>query len=214
RGALELGESTLLFQFAPPVRIPPKPPFPEEYRARPSNMWSRSDLTMFLSALLVLGPYFTWASLKEVDYSIEPELDDRFVRIMNLQQPAPELDPIEDEEKEELLAEEDEKLEPKEKEKVVDKVVMTDKKYSSEAMDKARGVGVARVLGTYGGDGPGTVFDVIQSTENNLGELFAAGMTATVQADGTEISPFVPGGEGISAQGAVVGTKGFEADGP
>src|SRR5690606_7375492 len=80
--------------------------------------------------------------------------------------------------------------------------------------DKARGVGIARVLGTYGGDGPGTVFDVIQSTENNLGELFAAGMTATVQADGTEISPFVPGGEGISAQGAMVGTKGFEADGP
>lgn len=214
RGALELGETTLLFQFAAPLPVPPRLPFPEEFRARPSNMWTRSDLTMFLSALLVLGPYFTWASLKHIDYTIEPEIDDRFLRVMNLQQPELEPDPVDDEEKEELLAEEDEKLEPKEKEKVVDKVVMTDKKYSSEAMDKARGVGIARTLGTYGGDGPGTVYDVIQSTENNLGELFAAGMTATVQADGTEISPFVPGGEGISAQGAVVGTKGFEADGP
>ena len=87
---------------------------------------------------------------------------------------------------------------------------------TTEAIAKARGVGVARVLGTYGGPGEGTVFDVIQSTENNLGELFAAGMTRVVDAEGNEVSTFVPGGEGISALGSAVGTKGFDvsADGP
>jgi hypothetical protein len=72
---------------------------------------------------------------------------------------------------------------------------------------------VARVLGTYGGPGEGTVFDVIQNTENNLGELFAQGMTTTVLADGGDISPFVPGGEGIAARGAAVQTDGFETAG-
>ena len=41
-------------------------------------------------------------------------------------------------------------------------------------------IGVAKVLGTYGGPGKGTVFDVIESTDNNLAELFAEGMTTTV----------------------------------
>ncbi|HEY8375599.1 MAG TPA: AgmX/PglI C-terminal domain-containing protein, partial [Nannocystis sp.] len=62
--------------------------------------------------------------------------------------------------------------------------------------------------------GPGTVLDVIHSTENNLGELFAAGMGRVVMPDSTEVSPFVPGGEGISAQGAIVGTKALETSGP
>ena len=75
---------------------------------------------------------------------------------------------------------------------------------------------LARLAARYAGDGPGTVFDVIQSTENNTAELFAAGMTRTINADSGDVSGFVPGGEGISAAGAVVGTKGFEVtdDGP
>src|SRR5690606_18749286 len=64
-----------------------------------------------------------------------------------------------------------------------------------------------------GGPGEGTVFDVIDQTENNLGELFAMGMTTTVLADGGDISEFVPGGEGISVSGAAVATKGFETSG-
>ena len=73
----------------------------------------------------------------------------------------------------------------------------TPEKFSAKAIAQARNVGIARVLGTYGGPGEGTVFDVIQSTENNLGELFAAGMTRVVDADGNEVSGFVPGGEPI-----------------
>ncbi len=217
RGKLDFGETTLLFQFAPPAVVPPKDPFPEEFRARPSTMWSRADMATLGAALLLLGPYFGWAASKEIDYSIEPELDERFLRVMGLQQPKKKEEKKEDEKKddaEELLAKEEEKPKPKKEVELVDKQIMATKNFSKEAMNKARGVGIARVLGTYGGDGPGTVFDVIQGTENNLGELFAAGMTATVLPDGTEVSAFVPGGEGISAQGAIVGTKGFEATGP
>ena len=216
RGKLDLGETTLLFQFAAPAPVPPKDPFPEEFKARPSTMWSRSDMATLAAAVLLLGPYFMWASNKEIDYTIEPEIDERFLRVMGLQQPKKKDDKKEEkkDDEEEVLAKEDEKIKPKKEVELVDKQIMATKNYSKEAVNKARGVGIARVLGTYGGDGPGTVFDVIQSTENNLGELFAAGMTRTVLADGTEVSAFVPGGEGISAQGAVVGTKGFEASGP
>jgi hypothetical protein len=215
RGQLELGETTLLFQFAAPVRVPPKPPFPQEFKARPSNMWSRSDMATLFAALLLFGPYFTWASTKQVDYDIAPEIDERFLRVIGMDRPLKKPEPEEEkEDAEELLAKEDAEVKPKKEEKVIDKPVITQKTYSAEAVNKARGVGIARVLGTYGGDGPGTVLDVIQSTENNLGELFAAGMTTTVLPDGAVVSPFVPGGEGISAQGAIVATKGFEAQGP
>lgn len=215
RGKLDVGDNTLLFQFAPPAPVPPKPPFPEEFKARPSNMWSRQDMATLFAGLLLFGPYFTWAATKQIDYTIEPEIDERFLRVMNLDKP-PKKPPEEEkkDDEEEVLAKEDDEIKPKKEDKVIDKPVLTQKTYSKESMDKARGVGIARVLGTYGGDGPGTVFDVIQSTENNLGELFAAGMTATVLPDGTVVSPYVPGGEGISAQGAIVGTKGFEAQGP
>lgn len=214
RGKLELGETSLLFQFAPPQPVPPKPPFPEEYRARPSNMWTRSDMATLLAALLLFGPYFHWAATKQIDYTLEPEIDERFLRVMNLQRPEKKEDkPPEEEKDESLLAKEDEEIKPKKVDKEI-KLVETNQKFSKEASDKARGVGIARVLGTYGGDGPGTVFDVIQSTENNLGALFDAGMGRVVMPDGTEVSSFVPGGEGISALGAVVTTKGLETSGP
>lgn len=218
RGKLTLGENTLLFQFAPPLPVEPRLPFPEEYRARATTMMSRVDAATFLAALLLFGPYFLWASTKPIDLSIEPDIDERFLRVMGLEQRKKVEDKKDDEEEkpeDELLASKEEEPKVKKEVKVVDKAIMATKNYSQESMNKARGVGIARVLGTYGGDGPGTVFDVIQSTENNLGELFAAGMTQTVLADGTEVSAFVPGGEGISAQGALVATKGFEtAQGP
>lgn len=216
RGKLDLGETTLLFQFAAPAPVPPKPPFPVEFKPRVSTMWTRSDKLTLLCAVLVLGPYFGWAANKEIDYTIEPEIDDRFLRVMGLEKPKKKDEPPEEkkDDEEEVLAKEDEKIKPKKEIELVDKKIIETKKYSKEAMDKARGVGIARVLGTYGGEGPGTVFDVIQGTENNLGELFAAGMGQVVLPDSTEVSAFVPGGEGISAQGAVVGVKGVEASGP
>ncbi|WP_434419738.1 hypothetical protein [Nannocystis pusilla] len=159
RGKLDVGETTLLFQFAAPQPVPPKPPFPEEFKARPSNMWTRHDMATLMAAFMLFGPYFIWASNKHIDYAIEPEIDERFLRVMNLDKPKKK-EPEEEkkEEEEEVLAKEDEKLTPK-PDKVIDKPVLTQKTYSKESMDKARGVGIARVLGTYGGDGPGTVFE-------------------------------------------------------
>lgn len=117
----------------------------------------------------------------------------------------------EDEEEEKILEQEDEDKVKEVKEVDPDRIVATKpQKFSKAAENKARGVGVARVLGTYGGPGEGTVFDVIEGTENNLGDLFDKGMTTTVMADGGDISAFVAGGEGITANGAAVRSGGLK----
>src|SRR5690606_8319060 len=86
---------------------------------------------------------------------------------------------------------------------------------SEAAFKEARGVGVARVLGTYGGPGEGTVLDVIEGTENNLGELFAQGMSTTGEYQGGEIGDFVAGGGGIDATGTVASNAGLKTgEGP
>lgn len=216
RGKLRFGDSTVLFFFGEPAPYAPPQPFPEDLKPQVRSMFSTLDLSVIGAVLLILGPYFLYASTKELDMSLTPEVDERFLRVMEIPKPKEEEPPPETEEEDEQLLAKEEDEPKKEKELKVDKVVETNKKFSAEALQKARGVGVLRALGTYGGEGEGTVFDVIQSTENNMGELFAMGMTRTVDADSEDVSGFVPGGEGISAAGAAVGTKGFDvtADGP
>ncbi len=217
KGKLVFGETALLFQFAPPAPPVRKDPFPQEYKARAFSGFTRFDMATLLSGLLILGPYFIWAATKPIDPTIEHEIDERFLRVMGIPpKKDKEPEPEEKDDEEKLLAVEDEEKKKEKDPEIVEKMINPSKAFSKEAIAKARGVGVARVLGTYGGPGEGTVFDVIQSTENNLGELFAAGMTRVVDAEGNEVSTFVPGGEGISALGAAVGTKGFDvsADGP
>lgn len=208
KGKLTLGETALLFQFAPPAPPVHKDPFPLEYKARAFAGLTRFDLATLLSGLMILGPYFLYSATVHIDPKFEPEIDERFLRVMGIPLKKDEPPPEDPQEEEQILAQKDEE---KKKDKLDDKqVIEPSKQFSKEALSKARGVGVARVLGTYGGPGEGTVFDVIQSTENNLGELFAAGMTRVVDAEGNEVSGFVPGGEGISALGALAGTKGFD----
>lgn len=210
RGKLVLGETALLFQFAPPAPVPPKEPFPQEYRARALGSMSRLDMATLLASVLLLGPWFIYSSVTAVDPNFEQEIDERFLRVMGIPPKVKKDEPEKPPEEDSVLAIEDDKKKKDKDPEIVDKVINPSKAFSKEAIAKARGVGVARVLGTYGGPGEGTVFDVIQSTENNLGELFAAGMTRVVDADGNEVSGFVPGGEGITALGAAVGTKGFD----
>lgn len=216
RGKLVLGETALLFQFAPPAPPPRKDPFPEEYRVRPFAGMTRLELSTLLSGILLLGPWFLYVANVTVDPDFVHEVDERFLVVMGIPPKVDEPEPEKVDEEEQLLAVEDEEKKKDKEPEIVKEVINPSKAFSKEAIAKARGVGVARALGTYGGPGEGTVFDVIQSTENNLGELFAAGMTRVVDADGNEVSGFVPGGEGISALGAAVGTKGFDvsADGP
>lgn len=218
KGKLLIGESTILFQFAHPKKLPPTLPFPVQFKARVEQMWGRRELSTLTASALGLGSYFTWAATAEVDRSIGlDEIDERFVKAMGLNVEDEE-EPVVEEEEEDALAEEDEEKEQEVKDKPKPEPKKLDKppeKYSKQAMKQARNVGIARVLGTYGGPGEGTVLDVIEGTENNLGDLFAQGMTTTMLADGGAITPFVPGGEGISLGGTMAETEGFDlGEGP
>lgn len=213
KGKLVIGETTILFQFADPKPIPAKVPFPVEYAAKLRDTFSPLDRYTMASSAAVLGSFFVYEANQERKDEMDLDaIDDRFHTAMGLQEDKKEPEAVPEEEKDELADEDEEKKvvekeKPKEKPKVLDD---KPQKFSEKAMAEARSVGVARVLGTYGGPGEGTVFDVINSTENNLGELFDQGMTTTVLADGGDISPFVPGGTGISASGSAVQTAGFE----
>ena len=212
KGKLQLGHSTLMFQFAAPKPVEPKLPFPEIFKASLVGMLGALTLYSQLASATVLGPYFAWAAFSEIPADRELDIDDRFLAIVG-QKPKEEEKEEEEEEKEDELAEEDEeeivvkKEKPKPDPKVLKERPTT---FSNKAVAQARSVGVARVLGTYGGEGPGTVFDVIQTTENRLGELMEAGMTTTVEANGPigELAPI--GGDGIDLHGALVATQGFE----
>lgn len=213
KGKLVIGETTVLFQFADPKPIPPKVPFPTEYAMRMRDAFSPLDRYTMATSAAVLGTFFVYEANQPRKDEMDLEtIDERFHTAMNLA-PEKEEKPAPEEEKDDLAEEDEakekvvEKEKPKEKPKILKE---KPEKFSEKAMAEARSVGVARVLGTYGGPGEGTVFDVINSTENNLGELFAQGMTTTVLADGGDISPFVPGGTGISASGSAVQTAGFE----
>lgn len=51
-------------------------------------------------------------------------------------------------------------------------------------VEAAKSASIAKVLGTYGKPSAGTVFDVMESTDNNLGDLFAEGMVETTDGVG------------------------------
>ncbi len=218
KGKLLIGDSTILFQFSKPKVLPPRLPFPVQFKPRIDQFWGRRELSTMAVSALGLGSYFTWAANAEYDSGFDlDEIDERFVRAMGLVE-KPDEPEIPEEEEDDALAEEDEDKEEEIKEKPKPEPKKLDKKpekFSKQAMKQARNVGIARVLGTYGGPGEGSVLDVIESTENNLGDLFAQGMTTTMLADGGAITPFVPGGEGISLGGSMAGTEGFDmGEGP
>lgn len=213
KGKLRLGDSTIVFQRSRPKPLPRKLPFPRIFRASVLAMLGGG---LFLVSQGIsagtLGPFFLWAWLAPIPPDLELDIEERFLiaigspRLLDREE-RPEKPP-----EEETLAQKDEtKVDPVTERKLETKP----EQFSEKAVQAARSVGVARVLGTYGGPGAGTVFDVIASTENNLGELFAQGMTTTVLSDGGAIGAFVPGGDGISLRGDAVNTLGFETgDGP
>jgi hypothetical protein len=211
KGKLLLGDSTIVFQFAAPKPLPPRLPFPIQFKPRVDEMFGSRDMSTMAVSLLTLGSYFTWAAIAEYDSTFDiDDIDDRFVQAMGLKKEE-KVEP-EPEKEQDKLAEEDEEETKKieEKKKPEKKLEKPPEKFSAKAMAQARNVGIARVLGTYGGPGEGTVLDVIESTENDLGALFAQGMTTTMLADGGAITPFIPGGEGLSLGGQVLDTNGFD----
>ncbi len=218
KGKLMIGESQILFQFDKPKPIPPTLPFPKQFKPTLDQFWGKREQASIAAPAAVLGSYFVWAGASDYEDSFDvDELDERFIQAMGITK-KPEEPPPPDEEEEDELAQEDEDKEEEVKEdkpKPEKKLDKKPEKFSEKAVAKARSVGVARVLGTYGGPGEGTVFDVIESTENDLGALFAQGMTTTTLAQGGDIGPFVPGGEGIDSFGTAVENRGLTtSEGP
>jgi len=221
KGKLRLGQTTLVFQFGPPKPVPPRLPFPAMFKASVFAMAGAIFIYSQLAAAGIMGPFFLWATFAEIPAKDEMDIEERFlVAVGSPLQDKKKEEPEEEEEEldEDELAEEDEDIvddKPEPEKKLTKKLTDKPKKFSQAAVKQARSVGVARVLGTYGGDGPGTVFDVIQSTDNRLGELAAAGMTTTVEANGPlgDLAPI--GGDGIDLHGQLTQTKGFDTgEGP
>ncbi|MCA9714850.1 MAG: AgmX/PglI C-terminal domain-containing protein [Myxococcales bacterium] len=217
KGKLRFGETTVYFRFARPAPKPPVLPFPDDLKPGVFTMYTGLDLSTLVLAFLLLGPYFVWSAIQPIDPEFEPEVDDRFKIVMGVIEEKEEKP--EEEAEEETLAQEDEEKE-KEKEEEQDKpdTKKLDKKpeqISDKARAEARGVALARALGTYGGDGEGTVFDIIQSTENRLDDVFAEGM-GIGDADGGDFGTLMPGAEGMGRSGEILDTKGFDvsSDGP
>jgi len=216
KGKLLVGDGTIAFQFANPKREPLKPPLPALFRESVIGALGMLFIYSQLASTSLLGPLFTWAFFAPIPADEDIEIDERFLiavgspQLLKKNQPKIEDEPV----VEDTLAQPDEtkKAEPKPVEKKLEQPPST---HSERAMSQARNVGLARVLGTYGGDGPGTVFDILGDTENQLGSLFAQGMATTVLADGGPIDTFVAGGEGISLHGDAVETMGLKTgDGP
>jgi hypothetical protein len=208
KGKLIVGETTLLFQFAPPAPVPKRDPIPQGL-VNPWRLLALSPLAAisYLSSLFALGGFFFYFGVLGVPG--ESEVSDRFAEAMGVakyeeddeDEPEPEEEP---EEEDELAVEDDEPEEDAEIEDKLDEMIdKKPEKFSEQAMKEARGVGVARVLGTYGGPGEGSVFDIIQDTENDLGDLMADS-ASIIDADAGAVSDYVPGGKGISAQGGMV----------
>ncbi|MBL4684437.1 MAG: AgmX/PglI C-terminal domain-containing protein [Nannocystaceae bacterium] len=218
KGKLMIGESQILFQFDTPKPIPAKLPFPKQFNTTLDQFWGKREQASIAASAAVLGSWFVWAGTSDYEDSFDvDDLDERFVQAMGIvKKPKKEAPPPEEEDEEDELAleEEDEKV-LDDKPKPEPKLSKKPEKFSSKALSKARSVGVARVLGTYGGPGEGTVFDVIDSTENNLAALFDQGMTSTTLAQGGDIGPYVPGGEGIDQFGTAVENRGLTtSEGP
>ncbi|MFO7565591.1 MAG: AgmX/PglI C-terminal domain-containing protein [Enhygromyxa sp.] len=210
KGKLLIGQTRILFQTARPAAEAPKPAFPTEYvdplaLLRPTSL----DVATFGAAAgvaVLLGVWFVHFA----DRTPAPP-SERFVREMGI--PASFYEDKQEEEpeeaEEEVLKVEDKQKEETKKDEVDEDKIKRPDNVSEKAFREARGVGVARVLGTYGGPGEGTVLDIIESTENNLGDLFAQGMSTTAHYEGGEIGDFVAGGGGINATGTVASNEGL-----
>ena len=219
KGKLLIGQTKIIFQTAKPARAAKIRPFPVEYvdpltHLRPSSL-DTASFAGVAGLAIILAVWF----VQFADRSPQPP-SERFIKEMGIpasfyeEEEEPE---VEEEAEEDTLKQKDE---DEEKEVEPDKEIDDEKldkpdNVSDEAFKEARGVGVALVLGTYGGPGEGTVLDMIQERENDLGGLFDAGMSGTEEYRGGEIGEFVAGGGGIDSTGTVASNEGFKTgEGP
>jgi len=217
KGKLLIGQTKILFQTAKPASPLAKPVFPVEYvdplaHLRPNRL-DASSFAVAIGVAVLLGVWFVYFA----DRTQAPPAE-RFLREMGMpaafyeEKPEPE-EEVEEKNVLEQVDKEEKQDKPEEKEPETN--LEKPANVSEAAFKEARGVGVALALGTYGGDGPGTVLDLLESSENNLGELFAQGMSSTADYRGGPIGEFVAGGGGIDATGTVASNAGLKTgDGP
>ena len=151
KGKLLLGDTTVLFQMTAPAKVAPLPAFPVEFVDPMRHLrLSLMEFGIFGGSAAVLGSFFVLLSLME---GTEGEADKRFVEMMDLTvaqyEEEPEEELAEEEPEEEPVLKQEDKEKPKEKDPE-DTEVLTEKpkEISQAAQEKARGVGIARVLGT------------------------------------------------------------------
>ncbi|MFV8750771.1 AgmX/PglI C-terminal domain-containing protein [Nannocystaceae bacterium ST9] len=218
RGRLLIGQTKVVFQTSKPAAAPAIDPFPREY-VDPIHYLKPTELELItntgaLGLALIFGIWFFYFADRT-----PPPPSERMTNAMGTASFYEEKEePIPEEETEET---DEQLLEQKDDKKVVVEDEIDESKLvkpssiSDAAFNQARGVGVARVLGTYGGSGPGTVYDVIQSTENDLGNLFAQGMAIDNYSGGPLSGEYVAGGGGINATGSVAENSGLQTgEGP
>ncbi|NVB39093.1 AgmX/PglI C-terminal domain-containing protein [Pseudenhygromyxa sp. WMMC2535] len=219
RGRLLIGQTRIVFKTVKPARPVKVPVFPSELADPFAHLrLTGLDLAAIGASAGIAGLLAIWFVFV-ADRTPAPPAE-RFLKEMGIpasfyeeEKEEPE---IEEEEQEDTLEQKDEDLkEDAKEERQLDENLEKPKNVSDKAFREARGVGVARVLGTYGGPGEGTVLDVIESTENNLGELFAQGMTSTEEYRGGEIGDFVAGGGGIESTGTLTKNEALQTgEGP
>ncbi|GEM_PF-1025505 len=215
KGKLLIGHTRIIFRTTKPARVTPLAVFPQGL-TDPLTHLRMSGLDLASLGAVVMMALLMWTWFWNFADKTPGPPPERFVNVMGTasfyedeEEPPPE------EESEEDTLEQEDKDEKKEQDKEIEKKLVKPENVSQKAFEEARGVGVARVLGTYGGVGEGTVLDVIESTENNLGSLFAQGMTSTDEYRGGAIGDFVAGGGGIDATGTVASNEALATgDGP
>ena len=217
KGKLLVGQTKIIFRTAKPARAAKRRAFPVELSDPLAHLRLSSLDTAAIAGVAGLAVLMAVWFVKFADRT-PPKPSERFVREMGIpasfyeeeEEPEPEENAEEDVLKQEDKEEEKDKVE----EEIEEKLDKPDN-VSDEAFKEARGVGVALTLGTYGGPGEGTVLDLIQSRENNLGDLFDQGMATTEEYRGGEIGDFVAGGGGIDSTGTVASNEGLKTgEGP
>ena len=212
KGKLLIGQTKIIFRTTKPARAAKARMFPAELADPLAHLRLSSLDTAAFAGVAGLAVLLAVWFVNFADRT-PSKPSERFVREMGMpasfyeeeEEPEPEEDA-----KEDVLKQEDKEEEKEQVEEELDEKLDKPDNVSDEAFEQARGVGVALTLGTYGGPGEGTVLDLIQSRENNLGELFDQGMATTEDYRGGEIGDFVAGGGGIESTGNVAKNEGLE----
>lgn len=191
RGKIVIGEVTLLFQFVTPPPPPSRLQLPASVRGGVAKNVDWPFVSILMASMIV--QVFSVVFMVTRDYPEPPKgieaLPDRFVEVLDIKKP--EVKPIEEkedpvkDEPEEKVAEEKPQPKPKVKkpkpkpeqvakqdppktEQEIEKQARAEDKQFKQMRKKVRDKTVLSVLGTAGGDGPGSIVDSLTDGATNV----------------------------------------------